>query len=171
MILITSSIRDLAGILKFASNLTIEKFKNCIDKLHEILGKEENFIQKEGQQDPLRFSPIGAEKLTNFEGHDLSRLPSFTAVLERLTTLVEFSGKTGNEEMERLFKNLMTKPGYWLKTNIHGMDYSDARRVMNRNALEFASEQTEMKPGKHTITPQELEEMKELGVMRPATTV
>ena len=90
------------------------------------------------------------------------------AVLKQLTRITELSEKVGNPGFAQLMKSL-NKPGYWLRTSLNkDMSYQEARTKIIRNALEFASEQAEQAKNtkeKATVTLQELEEMKERGVI------
>jgi hypothetical protein len=169
---IFSSIRDLAGILKFAATLTIEDFKKIIQKLHDILEDEKNFDMT--SEIPLKFSPSGIQKLKNIEGYDFSKQTDMTAVLKRLTVIVDFAGKAGNKELVQLLKNI-NKPGHWINVDLKNKDFVHAQTYIIRNALEFALDQAkrELEPEKThglgapgpSTSPQELQEMKERGVI------
>lgn len=172
MLLITSSIRDLAGIFKFAAALTLEGFKKIINEFHKILENEKNFDTT--SEIPLKFSPAGIQKLKNVEEYDFSRQTNMMDVLKRLTTILDFAGKANNPELVQLLKNL-NRPGHWIHIDLAGKDFTHAQTQVLRNGIEFALDQTkrEVIPEKtHGLgapgspaSPQQLQEMKERGII------
>jgi uncharacterized protein YcbK (DUF882 family) len=164
MLPITRSIRVLASILKLAAALTVEDFKTIVQKLHDILQDEKNFDTV--SETPLKFSPAGLQKL-NIEGYDFRKQTDMMAVLKRLALIATFASKTGDRGLIQLLKNL-NKPGHWVNVDLKDKDFAHAQTHVTRNALEFALDQAkrEVEPEKKpTLTPEELQEMKDRGTL------
>jgi hypothetical protein len=161
--IISRNLRRLADFILFAAAINKEQVDKIVRKLEDILHNNGNFAPTEDQ--PLMFSPAGLEKIKTLEGQNFSRAKDMMGVLDILDRAMSLAAKTGNEQFAYVLKAMEKAPGKWLKMNLKGLGFSDAKVKVIADGLEYLTELLEKPLPKKTVTPEELQEMKERGVI------
>ena len=161
--IISSNLRRLADFILFAQAINKEQIDKIIRKLEDTLHDNGNFSSTEDQ--PLLFSPAGLQKIKSLEGQNFSQAKDMMDVFRTLLRALSLAAKTGNEQFAYVLKVLEKAPGKGLKMNLKGLNFSDAKTKFIKDGLEYLSELIDKPLPKKTITPEELQEMKDRGVM------
>jgi len=159
---IIDGIRKIANLLKFAAVLNKESLEDVIKKLNVILAGESDFIT--GKTDPLMFSEGGLKKLNQIAGENFKRDKTMLDALHTLHRSMELAAKTGNEEMAYALKLFDKSPHSWLKMKLDGMGFFEAKHKV-LESFEALQEILKKPLSPKSITPEELKEMQEKGVI------
>jgi hypothetical protein len=152
----------LAGII-LSATLTRDELKKMLKDLEAMLLKPQNF---EPGQDPLTLKAEVRSKLNNFFGYDFSTLKGFSYIIQRIVKLIETTAKTGSPDMAVISKALDRARNRW-DVKFEGMTY-DIAKVKAQHVLDFMDELASQPlplSEKSKLTPEELQEMKDRGVI------
>jgi hypothetical protein len=163
MQLVSHNLRKLAALFLFAAAISKEQLETVVKKLEDILHDNGNFAPTEDQ--PLMFSTKGLEKVKTVDGENFSQARDMMGVLRILNRSMELAAKTGNEQIAYVMKTMEKAPGKWLRMNLKGLGFSDAKVKVTKDGFEYLIELLEKPLPKKTVTPEELQEMKERGVI------
>ena len=163
MHVISQNLKRLANFILFAAALTNEELDKVIKKLEDVLHDTGNFEPTKDQ--PLMFSEKGLGKIKHVENENFSRDKDMMSVIKTLTRSISLAAKTGNEQMAYVLKQLEKAPDKWLNINLKGLDFQDAKTKVMRDGFEYLVELLHKPLPKKTVSPEELQEMKERGVL------
>ena len=160
---LNSYLTRLAGII-LSATLTRDELKGMLRDLESILHKPQNF---EPGQDPLTLKAEIRAKLKDFHGYDFSALKGVAYIIQRIVKLIETTAKTGNPDMAFIAGSLDKARSKW-DVKFEGMTY-DAAKIKAQSVIEFLDELAN-KPlppqEKKNLSPEELKEMQEKGLVR-----
>jgi hypothetical protein len=154
--------QHLAEMVFVGATLTTEELKNMINHLLDLLNDEHKKIPfKEENNDPLTLK----DKLpSNFFGYDFSRAKNMTDVFETIHKLIDTTAKFNDKKMQYLIKSLKNM----LKPNLKNIGFEVAKnKVLSilRSLFHLVDEMPEDIELKKTVSPQELKEMQDSGVI------
>jgi hypothetical protein len=155
--LITDGIRQLATLLKFATAITKEGIETILKKIETIVHDDKNFMSG---PEPLTLSATGLQKLNQIAGEDFKRDKTIGAALKTLHRSMELAAKTGNEQIAYALKLFDKSPHAWSKIDLR----DNPKRKIRENFEALTDFLNEPVPSK-TVSPEELKEMKERGIM------
>jgi hypothetical protein len=159
MISISENLRRIISAI-LAAVLNKESLEAALKKFEAILHDEKNFTGEK----MLAFSPDGLNKLKQIPGENFNRDKDMVSALQTLHRSMELAAKTGDEEMAYVLKQFDKSPHSWTRLKLDGLDHFDTKHKI-KESLEALNEMLHKPVPKNTITPEELQEMKDRGVM------
>ena len=163
--IISFEILRIAETLRLAQALTPQVLDNITKTLVSILKDQKNFDPAPGI--PLQFSPAGLQKITKL-GYSPRIAKDMMSVIKMLDNAITLAGNTGNEEMSRLAKALSRSEDQWINIKVNNMEFDEAKgRILRAfdHLHDLAQSTSQPEPSKMPVSPEELKEMQEKGVM------
>jgi hypothetical protein len=152
--------RYWAKMIFLGATLTKEELKNMVAELEKMLDKGD-FEEKDGEPLTLKHSLS-----SNFLGYNFVSQKTMKQILEKIEDLIRYTGKAGDKKMEYLLKTLKQSKDWQVK--FEGLD-SETAKTKAFGALDFLSSTLDKIPEnfekRHTVSPEELKEMQQLGVI------
>jgi len=149
-------LRRVASFIRFAQHLNQEELLKILRNLEKFVNHNPNFDPASGNV--LNLSPEGLKNLKSIWPDFKEK--NMKEVLHRLDSAIELAGKFGDEHMAYLHKRLSKEPK-WSRIDFSRADVKD--RISD--AIAEAIEMAEKPIPRSTITPEELQEMKERGII------
>jgi len=153
----------LAGII-LSATLTRDELKAMMKTLDEIRTKEDNF--EKDLPDPLTLTDQARSKLKSFHGYDFSNQKTLEQVIQRITKLIEITGKAGSPDMSFISKSLDKARNKW-NVKFEGLSFYEAKGKASRVIDLFIDLANEPIPKPTTLSPAEFKELQEKGLHKP----
>jgi hypothetical protein len=149
-----------AKLIFLGATLTKEELKKMVVELEKMLDRGD-FEEKDDEPLTLK-QPFSS----NFLGYNFVGQKTMKQILEKIEDLIRYTGKAGDKKMEYLLKTLKQSRDWNVK--FEGLD-SETAKTKAFGALDFLSSTLDKIPEnfekRHTVSPEELKEMQQLGVI------